>query len=398
MKAAPVPEESACQRRIECAAKCCVMTFACLCLFFTLGALPAFFLWRRFLVEGDPPPKFMDVDIEPLSRSVNSEVIAGPIQGMYHIPKVIHQICFKSRPDYADMATGYWKSLNPDYTYIYWDTPLTSNFLTKFYPQINAVKDHFSVVELSDVLRYAALYTYGGMYFDLDTVPRISIDAWPEIFDMDPHAGGFVVKTVFIQPQDGPEFGTWESWKHWIWKKQRAKRFYNAYQWGFGFEPGHPAMARALALCLSHANWKYNFPTKEQDPNWWSRRNKWQSFTLGKTGPVVFQNALAWFAANEGKIPGSNPGPITRLPVKTFLDGTTVWPKNPKKSVVKHLDKRFWASEFTDGQPIEKKRRRRIPDAPDSGDPGGDGLRTGGLPPSPFDERSALSVAGVFEP
>lgn len=82
------------------------------------------------------------------------------------IPKIIHQIWLGSPfPEKYKAFQESWKKFHPDWRYILW----TDKDIETFSPKIaKLVKSASNFGEAADILRYAVLYKYGGLYVDTD--------------------------------------------------------------------------------------------------------------------------------------------------------------------------------------------------------------------------------------
>lgn len=62
-----------------------------------------------------------------------------------------------------------WRSNNPDYEYVLWDDADNRRFVAEKFPWFLATYDSYDVeIKRADAIRYMYLYTYGGIYADLD--------------------------------------------------------------------------------------------------------------------------------------------------------------------------------------------------------------------------------------
>jgi mannosyltransferase OCH1-like enzyme len=94
------------------------------------------------------------------------------------IPKIIHQIYWNFKNNNADMPEK-WKQLqkncktlyeNNGWKYILWNRSMGNKFIRHNFPWLWKNYSLSINIERVDILRYAILYIYGGMYLDLDTV------------------------------------------------------------------------------------------------------------------------------------------------------------------------------------------------------------------------------------
>ena len=95
------------------------------------------------------------------------------------IPHIIHQIC--NREDvfdiFQDPMTSFVEN-NPTWQYRFWTYESGRKFLTKYYPHLVDIYDDFggNDVRKSDLLRFAIIHHYGGVYADLDVKNWRSLD------------------------------------------------------------------------------------------------------------------------------------------------------------------------------------------------------------------------------
>jgi mannosyltransferase OCH1-like enzyme len=99
------------------------------------------------------------------------------------IPKIIWQTYkdpFYQLPQYAKACAQTWKDLNPEYKYMYMDDEEARSFiLHEFGEDWLEIFDSCPVgVMRGDIWRYLVIYTYGGVYADLDTICLKPISEW----------------------------------------------------------------------------------------------------------------------------------------------------------------------------------------------------------------------------
>jgi mannosyltransferase OCH1-like enzyme len=62
-----------------------------------------------------------------------------------------------------------WRLHNPNYEYVLWDDAENRRFVTEKFPWFLATYDGYDMeIKRADAIRYMYLYTYGGIYADLD--------------------------------------------------------------------------------------------------------------------------------------------------------------------------------------------------------------------------------------
>lgn len=67
-----------------------------------------------------------------------------------------------------------WKRLfpEPEFTHILWDDKMARDLILEKYPWFLETYDSYSSnIQRADAARYFILYTYGGLYADLDYTP-----------------------------------------------------------------------------------------------------------------------------------------------------------------------------------------------------------------------------------
>ena len=86
-------------------------------------------------------------------------------------PKILFQT-WKSKTDIPPNMrywSSTWKSKHPAYKYILWDDADNRNFVKKEWPHLLEMYDSYDVeIKRADAIRYMFLYTYGGIYADMD--------------------------------------------------------------------------------------------------------------------------------------------------------------------------------------------------------------------------------------
>ena len=90
------------------------------------------------------------------------------------IPKIIHQTWKdeKLSKEYIKSIKGY-KKIYPGYQHILWDDNKMRQFIKKYYTWFLNTYDNYKYnIQRCDSWRYFVLYHYGGIYSDLDIIPK----------------------------------------------------------------------------------------------------------------------------------------------------------------------------------------------------------------------------------
>lgn len=93
------------------------------------------------------------------------------------IPKIIHQTWKNNDiPDDFKISINRWKQLHPNYKYILWTDKTMEKFMKKNYSWfLNTYNNYKYNIQKCDAWRYFVLYHYGGIYSDLDIIPKKKI-------------------------------------------------------------------------------------------------------------------------------------------------------------------------------------------------------------------------------
>mmetsp|Transcript_25256 Transcript_25256/g.49248 ORF Transcript_25256/g.49248 Transcript_25256/m.49248 type:complete len:345 (+) Transcript_25256:68-1102(+) len=122
-----------------------------------VGALQLFFLYLEFFASL-PTGGF-----KPCRE-------AGCVQ---RIPKIIHQTYKDDNipPNWAGTPPA-WKSVHPDWTYMFWTDEKNLQLIKDHYPEFLPTYLGYPYgIQRSDAARYFILHKYGGVYADLDIKP-----------------------------------------------------------------------------------------------------------------------------------------------------------------------------------------------------------------------------------
>lgn len=122
------------------------------------------------------------------------------------IPRIIHFIflVFKGRspniPEKWQQNLIQWKTKHPNFTIQLWDDSRADTFLKTYFPDY--VNVYYSLkydIQRTDMLRYCILYIYGGVYCDLDLIPKHNISNILQLYEVDDNIQVGLAEGIFSQ-------------------------------------------------------------------------------------------------------------------------------------------------------------------------------------------------------
>lgn len=150
------------------------------------------------------------------------------------IPKTIHKVLildkgkFYLEPRIRNIHNK-WKSLNPEYTILYWNLQNCRYYLARMGAHYVELFDKIKAnAGKADFFRYIVLYQMGGWYSDWRQIPKCSIQHM---------VGDHVDKQVYYVDDHGLEYTYQMKYKQ------------NCF---IGSVPGNPVMKYAFQLCMYH--------------------------------------------------------------------------------------------------------------------------------------------------
>jgi alpha 1,6-mannosyltransferase len=171
---------------------------------------------------------------------VNSKVLAKAIEFLENeydatvslIPKVLHQQYSSEAnvPSRLRQNMENFKYNNAEYLYLFWGDEDLDEFVKHYHPFLYGLYKKLPMPVLrSDLARYMLLYTFGGVYSDLDTVPIRKLSDWSDGHQK--NVGLLVGIEVDTDRSD------WEDW---------YPRSLGFCQWTMAAQPGHPVLAKTI--------------------------------------------------------------------------------------------------------------------------------------------------------
>lgn len=123
------------------------------------------------VVKNDTRPPGVVYINYPTFQSYEAVEFSHIENGTVRIPHIIHQMCnVPMVPDQFVDAMKSFVKYNPTWQYRFWTYDSGRKLLEKYHPYLVNIYDTFGEndVKKSDLLRYALIYEYGGVYADLD--------------------------------------------------------------------------------------------------------------------------------------------------------------------------------------------------------------------------------------
>ena len=120
------------------------------------------------------------------------------------IPRIIHQTWDSQRvPRSFVKGMRSFVDLHPRWEYWFWTPRAVECFLRRHFPRFLALFDSYpDPTSKADALRYFFLYTYGGVYADLDTVCLKPLDMWVNsyccLLSEEPYEHSYIVREANV--------------------------------------------------------------------------------------------------------------------------------------------------------------------------------------------------------
>ncbi|KXZ54027.1 hypothetical protein GPECTOR_5g137 [Gonium pectorale] len=232
------------------------------------------------------------------------------------IPRIIHQVHVQV-PSGLDRSIASWRGRNPGYTHVLWGASdveeLVETMFPAFAPAFRAFA-HLPVLR-ADLARYLAVFAFGGVYADADTICLRPVDGWAD--------GRPNVSAIVGIEADAGRIPNWR--RYW----GRQLQFC---QWTFAAEPAHPLLAHVLFRISQLLEAKPAEQLTVHD-------------VIHVTGPSVMSDAGRHWEEFEGLTYGSVAGDVLVLPITAFSPGVGhmgAGPVNHPEARVQHLFGGSW--------------------------------------------------------
>lgn len=106
------------------------------------------------------------------------EIIQDNSLTYYNIPKIIHQSYKRYVKNNLYNAINSWKQMNINYEYMYWNDDDCYKFIKENFNEnvLDAYNTLYAGAYKSDIFRLCVLYKYGGIWTDISSISKISLD------------------------------------------------------------------------------------------------------------------------------------------------------------------------------------------------------------------------------
>nr|AWI66891.1 initiation-specific protein alpha-1,6-mannosyltransferase [Piromyces sp.] len=200
--------------------------------------------------------------------------------GSTRIPRLIHQTVKDKHnipPDVQENINS-WSEMNPGWKHILYDDDDIMEFMEKYHPNaVEVFKNLDSIVEKTDMWRYAVLDTFGGVYADTDTKCIQPIEQWwGDNKDAKVIIGIEDIRTPF---------------------KLRQTQFAELIQfcqWAMASVPGHPIVHYMPYYIYRHMRYEHLGVDRYANP---------KLNILHRTGPGIWTEAIFDYIIREGYNP-----------------------------------------------------------------------------------------------
>jgi mannosyltransferase OCH1-like enzyme len=119
-------------------------------------------------------------------------------EGARVIPKILHQIWFSISDESDSLYAKFepyrdsWNRNCPSWDHYVWTESMCRKLIELHFPSYLRMYDEYEhPIQRIDFVRYAILYTYGGVYADMDTVCMKDLSVWLQ----DNNKAGYLVST-----------------------------------------------------------------------------------------------------------------------------------------------------------------------------------------------------------
>ncbi|OUM56559.1 glycosyltransferase family 32 protein [Piromyces sp. E2] len=200
--------------------------------------------------------------------------------GSTRIPRLIHQTVKDKKnipPDVQENINS-WSEMNPGWKHILYDDDDIMEFMEKYHPNaVDVFKNLDSIVEKTDMWRYAVLDTFGGVYADTDTKCIQPIEEWwGDNKDAKVIIGIEDIRTPFRLRQT------------------QFAELIQFCQWAMASVPGHPIVHYMPYYIYRHMRYEHLGVDRYANP---------KLNILHRTGPGIWTEAIFDYIIREGHNP-----------------------------------------------------------------------------------------------
>jgi len=276
--------------------------------FFLVGVLSMTVLWYQI-----SPVWIVRRDL-PLDSDILANVSTRTVAGLPRIPRHIHMTWKTSMMPHWSYHKV-WQIMNPDYKFSLWTDDKIVSFIKEHHPRFAQHLNILSNIEKADLIRYAVLFTYGGIYADIDARLLKKIDDWAKVYPLPNTTTALIGIEAFLKDN-----------------RERLlvsfARVHQYCQWTMMSAPRHPLMLAVLDLIhalLGNSTIFLRSPT---------------SRVLDTTGPGIFSDGVEKFLNSTD----SEQYPTIIVPQVAFAVGGYPMLSNipTELSLVKHDFRSSW--------------------------------------------------------
>jgi len=254
------------------------------------------------------------LNADPLNMPTGSPTFNNAVASLPRIPRHIHMTWKTKNLPYWSKHQG-WQKMNPGYNFTVWTDADIVTFLADHHPRFTPLLNKLNNIERADLIRYAVLYTYGGIYADLDAKLLKKIDDWATIYSLPPSTTALIGIEAFLKDNEERILVSFA-------------RVHQYCQWTMMSAPRHPVMMGVLNLIYNVVSGKR--PLKNS--------GRWR--VLETTGPGIFSDGVEAFMNSTDK----EIYPTIIVPQIAFAVGGYPMNRNTptKKSLVHHYFMGSW--------------------------------------------------------
>ncbi|KAL7746859.1 hypothetical protein RI367_007795 [Sorochytrium milnesiophthora] len=204
-----------------------------------------------------------------------------------NIPPLVH-LTWKTAdlPWIGRKCLQQWRTLNPDHHVLLWTDDDMEEFFERFFPQWHPVLMSLNKPVLrADYFRYMVLYTFGGVYADIDACPLKPVANWLTAAEVDNRDSNTPIGLV-VGPESDSDLPQ---------AQRNTPRQIQICQWTIAGTPGHPILARTIHQSTRRLERIY----RDLDGKWDAQVLRQRVMDL--TGPALFTDMVIDYFKQAGQ-------------------------------------------------------------------------------------------------